>query len=144
MAGAHLVKFSENSPQKGGLVHQKVGRSKGKRGSCQMYDTERPYQVFLWYRLGKYQENTNQYHTEIPNRDTTLVTLELFYVQPGNLNTSSLASGYRLELCYRSGGARQKVPLSGWYFDLPLYVTFDCAGIAAFQKHHWNAHIQAY
>jgi hypothetical protein len=25
------------------------------------------------YRLGKYRENTNRYHTEIPNRDTTLV-----------------------------------------------------------------------
>jgi hypothetical protein len=23
-------------------------------------------------RLGKYRENTNRYHTEIPNRDTTL------------------------------------------------------------------------
>jgi hypothetical protein len=67
------VKFCGNSPQKGGLVHQKGGRIEGKRGSCQMYDTEGPYQVFLWYRLGKYQENTNRYHTEIPNRDTTLV-----------------------------------------------------------------------
>ncbi len=32
-----------------------------------------PYQVFLWYRLVKYQENTNQYRTKIPNRDTALV-----------------------------------------------------------------------
>ncbi len=66
------MKFCGNSPQKGGSVHQKGGRSKQKRGSRQMYDTEGPYRVFLWYRLGKYQENTNQYHTEIPNRDTTL------------------------------------------------------------------------
>ncbi len=43
-----------------------------------MYDTKGPYQVFLWYRLGKYQENTNRYHTEIPNRDTTLVILFFF------------------------------------------------------------------
>jgi hypothetical protein len=67
------VKFCGNSPQKGGLVHQKGGRSERKRGSRQMYDTKDPYQVFLRYRLGKYQENTNRYHTEIPNRDTTLV-----------------------------------------------------------------------
>ncbi len=66
------MNFCGNSPQKGGLVHQKGGRSKGKRGSRQMYDTRDPYQVFLWYRLGKYQENTNQYHTKIPNWDTTL------------------------------------------------------------------------
>ncbi len=66
------MKFSGNSPQKGGLVHQKGGRSKGKSGSHQMYDTKRPYQVFLWYRLGKYRKNTNRYHTKIPNRDTTL------------------------------------------------------------------------
>ncbi len=46
----HFVKFCGNSPQKGGLVHQKGGKSKGKRGSRQMYDTEGPYQVFLWYR----------------------------------------------------------------------------------------------
>jgi hypothetical protein len=66
------VKFCGNSPQKGGLVHQKGGRSKGKRGSRQMYDTEGPYRVFLWCRLGKYRENTNRYHTKILNRDTTL------------------------------------------------------------------------
>ncbi len=45
-----------------------------------MFDTEGPYQVFLWYRLRKYQENTNQYHTEIPNRDTTLEIS--FFPQP--------------------------------------------------------------
>jgi hypothetical protein len=66
------VKFCRNSPQKGGLFHQKGGRSEGKRGSHQMYDTKGPYRVFLWYRLGKYQENTSRYHTKIPNRDTTL------------------------------------------------------------------------
>jgi hypothetical protein len=38
-----------------------------------MYDTEGPYQVFLRYWLGKCRENTNRYHTKIPNRDTTLV-----------------------------------------------------------------------
>ena len=70
-----FVKFCGNSPPKGGLVHQKGGRSKGKRGSRQMYDTEGPYRVFLWYWLGKYQENTNQYHTKIPNLETTLVLI---------------------------------------------------------------------
>ncbi len=75
----HFVKFCGNSPQKGGLVHQKGGRSKRKRGSRQMYDTEGPYQVFLRYRFGKYQENNNQYHTEIPNWDTTL---EKIHSQP--------------------------------------------------------------
>ncbi len=45
---------------------------RGKRGSRQMYGTKGPYQVFLWYWLGKYQENTNQYQTKIPNRDATL------------------------------------------------------------------------
>ena len=71
----HFVKFCGNSPQKGGLVHQKGGRSEGKRGSRQMYNTEGPYQVFLWYRLGKYQENTNRYHTEIPNRKSSKTNL---------------------------------------------------------------------
>jgi hypothetical protein len=71
----HFVKFCGNSPQKGGLVHQKGGRSKGKRGSHQMYNTEGPYRVFLWYWLGKYQENTSRYHTEIPNQDTILAIL---------------------------------------------------------------------
>jgi hypothetical protein len=46
------VRFSGSSPQKGGLVHQKGGRSEGKRGSRQMYDTEGPYRVFLRYWLG--------------------------------------------------------------------------------------------
>jgi hypothetical protein len=46
----HFVKLCGNSRQKGGLVHQKGGRSEGKRGSRQIYDTKRPYQVFLWYR----------------------------------------------------------------------------------------------
>jgi hypothetical protein len=31
-----------------------------------------PNQVFLWYRLVKYQENTDRYQTKIPNRDATL------------------------------------------------------------------------
>ncbi len=68
----HFVKFYGNSSQKRGLVHQKGGRSQGKRGSRQMYNTKGPYQVFFWYWLGKYQENTNRYHTKIPNRDSTL------------------------------------------------------------------------
>ncbi len=55
----HFVKFCGNSPQKGDLVHQKGGRSEGKRGSRQMYNAECPYRVFLRYRLGKYRENTN-------------------------------------------------------------------------------------
>jgi hypothetical protein len=32
----------------------------------------------------------------------------------------------------RLGGAHQKVPLKMVFFDLNMYVTFDCAGIAAF------------
>ncbi len=45
-----------------------------------MYDTKGPYRVFLWYWLGKYQENTNQYHIKIPNRDRTLEIF--FFPQP--------------------------------------------------------------
>ncbi len=89
------MKICGNSPQKGGLVHQKGGRSKGKRGSRQMYNTEGPYQVFLWYRLGKYQENTNRYHTEIPNWDTTLVFMFFCtYVRGLGKINYSLQSGY--------------------------------------------------
>jgi hypothetical protein len=43
----------------------------------------------------------------------------------------------------RLGGVRQKSTTQGGIFDLLLDVTFDCAGIAAFQKHRWNAHVQA-
>ncbi len=78
----HFVKFCGNSPQKGGLVHQKGGRSKRKRGSRQMYDTKGPYQVFLQYRLGKYRENTNRYHTKIPNWDTTLANTAKNFLLP--------------------------------------------------------------
>ena len=60
-----------------------------------MYDTEGPYQVFLWYRLGKYQENTNRYHTEIPNRDTTLH-------RSLKKSESDLDMFYRL-ICWRLG-----------------------------------------
>ncbi len=42
------------------------------------------------------------------------------------------------------GRGMSKSTTQGSIFDLLLYVTFDCAGIAAFQKHHWNAHVQAY
>ncbi len=76
----HFVKFCGKSPRKGGLFHQKGGRSERKRGSRQMYDTEGPYRVFLWYWLEKYRENTNRYHTEIPNRDTTLVVTGWSYM----------------------------------------------------------------
>ncbi len=48
-----------------------------------MYDIEGLYRVFLWYRLGKYQENTNRYHTEIPNRDTTLPISSGYPAQTG-------------------------------------------------------------
>jgi hypothetical protein len=64
----HFVKFCGNSPQKGGLVHQKGGRSERKRGSRQMYDTEEFSSVRKIPR--KYQPIS--YHTEIPNRDATL------------------------------------------------------------------------
>ncbi len=62
----HFVKFCGNSPQKGGLVNQKGGRSEGKRGSCRMYDTEtyQPSFPVVWVRKipRKYQP--------IPNRNT--------------------------------------------------------------------------
>jgi hypothetical protein len=48
----------------------------GKKGVPAKCTTpKRPDQVFLWYRLGKYQENTNQYQTELPNWGTTLAKL---------------------------------------------------------------------
>ncbi len=65
-----------------------------------MYDTDGPYQVFLRYWLGKYRENTNRYHTEIPNRDTTL------------LFTGSLA------------GIRKLPALAGWYIRYGMYGIF--------------------
>ncbi len=78
--GTPICKFSRNLffPQKGGLVHQKGGRKpffEGKKGFPPNVDTitKRPDQVFLWYRLGKYRENTKQYWTKIPNQGTTLV-----------------------------------------------------------------------
>jgi hypothetical protein len=40
------------------------------------------------------------------------------------------------------GRGASKSTTQGGIFDLLLYVTFDCAGIAAFQKHHCNAHVQ--
>jgi hypothetical protein len=86
-----------------------------------MYDTEGPYRVFLRYRLGKYRENTNRYHTEIPNRDTTLVNTTLCttwarttqtrvwyhtYVSPPHITTSYSTLGgavgtqhYGLSVC---------------------------------------------
>jgi hypothetical protein len=41
------------------------------------------------------------------------------------------------------GRGASKSTTQGGIFDLLLYVTFDCASIAAFQKHRWNAHVQA-
>ncbi len=41
--------------------------------------------------------------------------------------------GGEMYYSYRSGGAHQKVHTTqGGIFDLNMYVTFDCAGIAAF------------
>ncbi len=80
--GGSSILWNFAGTQKGGLVHQKGGRSEQKRGSRQINNTEGPYRVFLRYRLGKYQENTNQYHTEISNWDTTLpFSAILFYRQ---------------------------------------------------------------
>ncbi len=42
------------------------------------------------------------------------------------------------------GWGASKSTTQGGIFDLLLYVTFDCAGFAAFRKHRWNAHVQAY
>jgi hypothetical protein len=75
--GTPFCKFNGNLffPQKGGLVHQKGGRSlplREKRVPAKCTIPKRPDQVFLWYQLVKYQENTNRYRTEIPNRDATL------------------------------------------------------------------------
>jgi hypothetical protein len=96
----HFVKFCGNSPQKGGLIHQKGGRSKGKRGSPQMYDTEGPYRVFLGYGLGNYRENTNRYHTEIPNRDTTLMI--------SNFETACLRQKFDIRDGQKQFGWREK------------------------------------
>jgi hypothetical protein len=41
------------------------------------------------------------------------------------------------------GQGASKITTQGGIFDLLLYVTFACAGVAAFQKHRWNAHVQA-
>ena len=37
-----------------------------------------------------------------------------------------------------------KSTTQGGIFDILLYVTFDCAGIAAFRKHRWYVHVQAH
>jgi hypothetical protein len=54
-------------------------------------------------------------------------------------------SGFLVEgdLYILFGQGASKSTTQGGIFDLLLYVTFDCAGIAAFQKHRWNARIQA-
>ncbi len=60
------MKFCGNSPQKGGLVHQKGGRSEGKRGSRQMYDTEMYQPSFPSVSVGKIPGK----YRPIPNRNT--------------------------------------------------------------------------
>ncbi len=105
----HFVKFCGNSPQKRGLVHQKGGRSEGKRGSRQMYDTEGPYRVFLRYRLGKYRENTNRHHTKIPNRDTTLKIRHIKNIKnlpPGAMYSSAYSPA--LPRCFELPGPLKK------------------------------------
>jgi hypothetical protein len=84
LAGAPFCEILQELPSKGGLGPSKRGQKGAKRDSRQMYDTEGPYQVFLWYWLGKYQENTNQYYTKIPNWDTTLDKQTDFIVNPGH------------------------------------------------------------
>jgi hypothetical protein len=69
-----------------------------------MFDTEGPYQVFLRYRLRKYRENTNQYHTEIPNRDTTLHESYLWIF--GNLSVDFQKTGHFVSI---SGDLRNKI-----------------------------------
>jgi hypothetical protein len=80
------VKFCRNSflyiqqelifPSKGGLGPSKRGQkppfeeNKGVPAKCTT--PKRPDQVFLWYQLVKYRENTDRYQTEIPNQDATL------------------------------------------------------------------------
>ncbi len=72
------MKFCGNSPQKGGLVHQKGGRSERKRGSRQMYDTEGPYlpsfpslsvrKIPRKYQLIPYQNTESGYNSiKCPN-----------------------------------------------------------------------------
>ncbi len=62
----NFVKFCGNSPQKGGLVHQKGGRSEGKRGSRQMYDTATYQPSFPLVSVGKIPGK----YRPIPNRNT--------------------------------------------------------------------------
>ena len=63
----HFVKFCGNFPQEGGLVHQKGAEASKKGVPVKCKIPKNPYQVFLWYWLVKYQENSDQYQTEIPN-----------------------------------------------------------------------------
>ncbi len=61
--------------KKGAGMHQKGGQCppfEWKRGSRQIYISKCTNQVFLWYRLVQYQENTNQYRPKTPNCKTTL------------------------------------------------------------------------
>ncbi len=62
------MKFCGNSPQKGGLVHQKGGRGEGKRSSRQMYDTETYQPSFPPVSVRKIPRK----YQPIPNRNTKL------------------------------------------------------------------------
>ncbi len=77
-----LWNFVRTLLKRGAWSIKKGAEASDKRGSCQIYNTEGPYRVFLWYRLGKYQENTNRYHTKIPNQDTTLQKLHVWNKLP--------------------------------------------------------------
>ncbi len=66
-----FCKFAGNLffPQKGGLVHQKGGRSlslREKRGSCQMYDTKKSWPRFPLVSVGKIPGK----YRPMPNRNT--------------------------------------------------------------------------
>ena len=70
-AGTPFCKFGGNLffPQKGGLVHQKMGRSlplREKRGSRQMYDTKTSRPSFPSVSVGKIPGK----YRPIPNRNT--------------------------------------------------------------------------
>ena len=64
----HFVKFCGNSPQKGGLVHQKGGRS-------QMFDTEKSLPSFPLVSVGKILRK----YRLIPNRNTKLSCNSKYY-----------------------------------------------------------------
>ncbi len=69
------------------------------------------------------------YKFEIRQIDKTKIT---------NLDTNK---SYALNLPSFGQGASKSTTQGGTFYLL-LYVTFDCAGIAAFQKYRCNAHVQ--